>query len=74
MQRETQIKLCTNNFKILEQVYVVMIVQGISVDRLLRIFEVSEVELLGSCPDWFSHLPELLENMKLRIFSEFQEQ
>ena len=31
-----------------------------------------EVELLRSCPDPFTHLPELLENMKLRIFSEFQ--
>ena len=63
MQRETRIKLCTNNFKILEQVYVMMIVHGISIDRLLGIFEVIEVELLGSCPDSFSHLPELLENM-----------
>ena len=25
------------------------------------------------CPDPFSRLPELLENMKLDIFSEFQE-
>ena len=37
MQRETRIKLCTNNFKILEQVNVVMIIQGISVDPLLGI-------------------------------------
>ena len=39
MQRETRIKLGTNNFKILEQVNVVMIVQGISVDRLLGILQ-----------------------------------
>ena len=50
-----------------------MIVQGISVDQLLGIFEVREVELLRSCPDPFLRLPELLENINLRIFSEFQE-
>ena len=59
MQRETQIKLCTSNFKILEQVDVVMIVQGISLDQLLGIVEVREVELLRSCPDLFLRLPEL---------------
>ena len=37
------------------------------------IFEMSRVELLRSCPNPLSRLPELLENMKLRIFSEFQE-
>ena len=30
-----------------------------------------EAELLRSCYDPFSRLSELLENMKLRIFSEF---
>ena len=41
-----------------------MIVQGIGVDQLLELFKVSEVELLRSCPDPVSRLPELLENMK----------
>ena len=61
IQRETRIKLWTNNFKILEQVDVMMVVQGINVDRLLGIVEVSELELLRSCPDPFLRLPELLK-------------
>ena len=73
MQAEHRKKSCTNDFKILEQVNVVTIVQGIGVNQLLWVNEVSEVELLRSCPDPFSRLPQLLENIKLWIFSEFQE-
>ena len=68
---EPRIKLCSNNFKILESVDVVMIVQGIN--RRSTSPNVSKVKLLRSCPDPFPRLPELLEIMKLRIISEFQE-
>ena len=38
-----------------------MIVQGISVDQLLEVIDVSEAELVRSCPDPFLRLPELLK-------------